>query len=281
MNMGLNNLFILGLVLSLLGCSQEQEIDVSPNLFGESVVATIDNQPIYLSVFNRYSTGRLQKPAEDLSDPEREALIDELIGFYLMANVAETDGVTQEQDVAIDMELQRLQMLSRQMATRHLDQNPPTETELQLTYQQNIEQLSGRQYKARHILLETEDEAIEVIAELQEGGDFQELAIEKSTGPSGPSGGDLGWFTATTMVPPFANAVTVMETGSFSATPVQTRFGWHVILLEDINEQQAPGLEAVRADMTNMVEQRKLQEFLDSLRDAAVISISDANSTYT
>ena len=275
--MGLNNLFLLGLVLSLLGCSQEQEIDISPNIFGESVVATIDNQPIYLSVFNRYSTGRLQKPAEDLSDTERDALIDELIGFYLMANVAETDGVTQEQDVAIDMELQRLQMLSRQMAPRHLDQNPPTETELQLIYQQNIEQLSGRQYKARHVLLETEDDAIEVITELQAGGDFKELAIEKSTGPSGPSGGDLGWFTATTMVPPFANAVTTMEIWTFSATPVQTRFGWHVILLEDINEQQAPGLEAVRADMTNMVEQQKLQEFLDLLRDAAVISISDTN----
>ena len=126
-------------------------------------------------------------------------------------------------------------------------------------------------------MLETEDDAIEVITELQAGGDFQELAIEKSTGPSGPSGGDLGWFTATTMVPPFANAVTSMEIGTFSATPVQTRFGWHVILLEDINEQQAPGLEAVRADMTNMVEQQKLQEFLDLLRDAAVISISDTN----
>ena len=277
MNIGLKNLLLLGLALSLLGCSQEQEIIVSSNLFGENVVATVDDQSIYLSVFNRYSTGRLQKPAEDLSDPERAALIDELIGFYLMANVAETEGVTQEQDVAIDMELQRLQLLSRQMATRHLDQNPPTETELQLTYQQNIDQLSGRQYKARHILLDTENEAIEVIAELQTGGDFQALAIEKSTGPSGPSGGDLGWFTATTMVPPFANAVTAMETGTFSETPVQTRFGWHVILLEDINEQQAPGLEAVRAEMTNMVEQQKLQEFLDSLRDAAVISISDAN----
>lgn len=277
MNIGLKNLLLLGLALSLLGCSQEQEIIVSSNLFGENVVATVDDQSIYLSVFNRYSTGRLQKPAEDLSDPERAALIDELIGFYLMANVAETEGVTQEQDVAIDMELQRLQLLSRQMATRHLDQNPPTETELQLTYQQNIDQLSGRQYKARHILLDTENEAIEVIAELQTGGDFQALAIEKSTGPSGPSGGDLGWFTATTMVPPFATAVTAMETGTFSETPVQTRFGWHVILLEDINEQQAPGLEAVRAEMTNMVEQQKLQEFLDSLRDAAVISISDAN----
>ena len=277
MNIGLKNLLLLGLALSLLGCSQEQEIIVSSNLFGENVVATVDDQSIYLSVFNRYSTGRLQKPAEDLSDPERAALIDELIGFYLMANVAETEGVTQEQDVAIDMELQRLQLLSRQMASRHLDQNPPTETELQLTYQQNIDQLSGRQYKARHILLDTENEAIEVIAELQTGGDFQALAIEKSTGPSGPSGGDLGWFTATTMVPPFATAVTAMETGTFSETPVQTRFGWHVILLEDINEQQAPGLEAVRAEMTNMVEQQKLQEFLDSLRGAAVISISDAN----
>ena len=277
MNIRLNNLPVLILVLSFAGCSQEQEAIETPNFFGEDVIATINDQPIYLSVFNRYSTGRLQKPAADLSDPERSALIDEVIGFYLMANVAKTEGVTQEQDVVIDMELQRLQMLSRQMATRHLDQNPPTETELQLTYQQNIERLSGRQYKARHILLDTEDEAVNVITELQAGGDFQQLAMEKSTGPSGPSGGDLGWFTATTMVPPFAAAVTTMDASTFSETPVQTRFGWHVILLEDIDDQQAPGLEAVRADITNLVEQEKIQEFLDSLRDASVIVISSTN----
>ena len=194
-----------------------------------------------------------------------------------MADAAKTEGVTQEQDVVIDIELQTLQMLSRQMASRHLDQNPPTETELQLTYQQNIERLSGRQYKARHILVDAENEAIDVITELQAGGDFQQLAIEQSTGPSGPSGGDLGWFTASNMVPPFAAAVTAMDAGTFSETPVQTRFGWHVILLEDINDQQAPGLEAVRADITNLVEQENLQEFVDSLRDASVISISDAN----
>jgi len=277
MNIRLNNLPLLALVLSFAGCSSEQAAIEAPNLFGEDVVATINDQPIYLSVFNRYSTGRLQKPAADLSDPERSALIDELIGFYLMANAAKTEGVTQEQDVVIDIELQTLQMLSRQMASRHLDQNPPTETELQLTYQQNIERLSGRQYKARHILVDAENEAIDVITELQAGGDFQQLAIEQSTGPSGPSGGDLGWFTASNMVPPFAAAVTAMDAGTFSETPVQTRFGWHVILLEDINDQQAPGLEAVRADITNLVEQENLQEFVDSLRDASVISISDAN----
>jgi peptidyl-prolyl cis-trans isomerase C len=277
MNIRLNNLPLLALVLSFAGCSSEQAAIEAPNLFGEDVVATINDQPIYLSVFNRYSTGRLQKPAADLSDPERSALIDELIGFYLMADAAKTEGVTQEQDVVIDIELQTLQMLSRQMASRHLDQNPPTETELQLTYQQNIERLSGRQYKARHILVDAENEAIDVITELQAGGDFQQLAIEQSTGPSGPSGGDLGWFTASNMVPPFAAAVTAMDAGTFSETPVQTRFGWHVILLEDINDQQAPGLEAVRADITNLVEQENLQEFVDSLRDASVISISDAN----
>ena len=277
MNIRLNNLPLLALVLSFAGCSSEQAAIEAPNLFWEDVVATINDQPIYLSVFNRYSTGRLQKPAADLSDPERSALIDELIGFYLMADAAKTEGVTQEQDVVIDIELQTLQMLSRQMASRHLDQNPPTETELQLTYQQNIERLSGRQYKARHILVDAENEAIDVITELQAGGDFQQLAIEQSTGPSGPSGGDLGWFTASNMVPPFAAAVTAMDAGTFSETPVQTRFGWHVILLEDINDQQAPGLEAVRADITNLVEQENLQEFVDSLRDASVISISDAN----
>jgi len=277
MNIRLNNLPLLALVLSFAGCSSEQAAIEVPNLFGEDLVATINDQPIYLSVFNRYSTGRLQKPAADLSDPERSALIDELIGFYLMADAAKTEGVTQEQDVVIDIELQTLQMLSRQMASRHLDQNPPTETELQLTYQQNIERLSGRQYKARHILVDAENEAIDVITELQAGGDFQQLAIEQSTGPSGPSGGDLGWFTASNMVPPFAAAVTAMDAGTFSETPVQTRFGWHVILLEDINDQQAPGLEAVRADITNLVEQENLQEFVDSLRDASVISISDAN----
>ena len=277
MNIRLNKLAVLILVLSFVGCSQEQEVIESSNVFGEDVVATINDQPIYLSVFNRYSMARLQKPAADLSDPERSALIDEIIGSYLMANVAQAEGVTQEQNVVIDMELQRLQMLGRQMANRHLDQNPPTETELQLTYEQNIERLSGRQYKARHILLDTEDEAVNVITELQAGGDFQQLAMEKSTGPSGPSGGDLGWFAATTMVPPFADAVTTMDADTFSEIPVQTRFGWHVILLEDIDDQQAPGLEAVRADITNLVQQEKLQAFLDSLRDASVIVISNAD----
>ena len=259
-----------------VGCSQEEQSESqAPNLFGEASVATINGQPIYASLFERYATTRLQKASEDLSDNERTALIEELIQFYLMANAAEDAGISQEQDVAINFELQRLQTLSRLMATRHLEGNPPSETELQIAYEQNIERLSGVQYKARHILLDSEDGAAAVIAELGGGADFQELAVARSTGPSGPNGGDLGWFSAETMVPPFAQAVSSMEVGTFSETPVQTRFGWHVILLEDTVDQEPPGLDAVRADITGVVEQRKIEEFLDSLRDTAVVVVED------
>jgi len=276
MNIRSNTFRIVAISLLLVGCSQEEQSESqAPNLFGEGSVATINGQPIYASLFERYATTRLQKGSEDLSDNERSALIEELIQFYLMANAAEDAGVSQEQDVAINFELQRLQTLSRLMATRHLEGSPPSETELQIAYEQNIERLSGVQYKARHILLDSEDGAAAVIEELGGGADFQELAVARSTGPSGPNGGDLGWFSAETMVPPFAQAVSSMEVGTFSETPVQTRFGWHVILLEDTVDQEPPGLDAVRADITGVVEQRKIEDFLDSLRDTADVVVEE------
>jgi peptidyl-prolyl cis-trans isomerase C len=269
-------IFPLIIVFLLLGaCSQGQEVSEAQNPFGEETVATINGEPIYTSIFQRYSNMRLQKNADDLSDDERDGLIEELVQFYLMSNAATNAGIAQEQDVIIELELQRLQMLSRLMATRHLEENLPSEAELQIAYEQNIQRLSGTQYKARHILLDEESEAIEVIEELRGGADFQELATTRSTGPSGPNGGDLGWFSADTMVPPFAQAVSSMEAGTFSEEPVRTRFGWHIILLEDTLDSQPPGLEAVRADITNFVEQRKIEDLLNSLRAESVIDIGD------
>ena len=268
--------FSLIIVSLLLGaCSQEQEVSEVQNPFGEEVIATINDEPIYTSIFQRYSNMRLQKNVDDLSDDERDGLIEELIQFHLMTNAATNAGISQEQNVIIDLELQKLQMLSRLMATRHLEENPPSETELQIAYEQNIQRLSGVQYKARHILLDEESEAIEIIEELRGDADFQELATARSTGPSGPNGGDLGWFSADTMVPPFAQAVSSMEIGTFSEEPVRTRFGWHIIFLEDTLDSQPPGLEAVRADMTTFVEQRKIEDLLNSLRDGSIVDIRD------
>ena len=219
----------------------------------------------------------LQKSTEDLSDEERDALFEEMIQFQLLAEAAVDAGLPQELDIAIDLELQRLQTLSRLMATRYLDENPVTSLELQGAYEENLDQLSGVQYKARHILVDQESEAVTIIGELEGGADFAQLAMDRSTGPTGPNGGDLGWFSADTMVEPFANAVLAMEVGTFTQQPVQTRFGWHVILLEETEDRQPPGLEAVRADITSLVEQQKVEAYLNSLREAAEI-ITDGDA---
>ena len=113
------------------------------------------------------------------------------------------------------------------------------------------------QYKARHILVETQASALDLIAQLQDGANFEELAKANSTGPSGPSGGDLGWFSPEQMV---------KQDGEFTTQPVQTQFGWHVILREDSRENQPPPLDSVRDSIKQSVEQLKFQNYLEGLR---------------
>ncbi|WP_455373877.1 peptidylprolyl isomerase [Limibacillus halophilus] len=122
--------------------------------------------------------------------------------------------------------------------------------------------------KARHILLEDEEAAKAVIADLEGGADFVELAKERSTGPSGPNGGDLGYFTKGMMVEEFANAAFELEAGSFTKEPVQTQFGWHVILLEDKRETTPPTLDEVRDQLTQEIQQETVQNMLTELREA-------------
>ena len=262
----------LGLAV-LAACTQKQSVGIDP--LGEESVATIDGLPIQSTLFNYYARARSQKDVELLTDEEYDGLLQELVEFRLLTRAAETQGLSDQEEVAAQLEIYRLQTLSRIMVSNYIDENPASETELQLTYQNNLSELSGPQFKARHILVDEEDEAREIIEELQQGADFQELARTRSTGPSGPNGGDLGWFTPDSMVAPFADATSSMEVGTFTVEPVETRFGWHVILLEDSADQQPPGLDAVRDEMMSLVEQDKIREYVYSLQQSAEISYGE------
>ena len=255
----------------LTACTAENPAP-TPTVDMGNTLATVDGRAITESMLSYYSRTRAQKEAEDLTPEEREGLMNEVIQLVLLGNAAESGALMEDSSFLAELELQRLQTVARRQITAYLDENPITEADLQQAYQENLERLSGMQYKARHILVDAETEAQDIIAELQQGADFQELARTRSTGPSGPNGGDLGWFTADRMVPPFAAAVRSMEVGAFSSSPVQTRFGWHVILLEEKSEGTAPGLDAVRDDVTAIAEQGKVQEYLENLRGSATIS---------
>ncbi len=118
-----------------------------------------------------------------------------------------------------------------------------------------------KEFNASHILVETEDEAKTLVTELEGGADFAELAKEKSTGPSGPNGGELGWFGAGMMVKEFEDVVMGMEVGAVSA-PVQTQFGWHVIRLNETRMKDAPPLADVREELADEVQQQIIEETL-------------------
>ncbi|WP_108483826.1 foldase protein PrsA [Oceaniglobus ichthyenteri] len=126
------------------------------------------------------------------------------------------------------------------------------------------------EYQASHILVETEDEAKALIEELNNGADFAELAKEKSTGPSGPNGGDLGWFGAGMMVPEFETAVQTLKVGEI-APPVQTQFGWHVVILTDTRQKEAPSLDNVRDELINTIRQESVAALIEQITEQADI----------
>ncbi|WP_306418441.1 peptidylprolyl isomerase [Pseudoprimorskyibacter insulae] len=147
-----------------------------------------------------------------------------------------------------------------------------TDEALQAAYDaQYASAAMGTEYNASHILVETEEEAQAIVDELKAGADFAETAKAKSTGPSGPNGGELGWFGPGMMVEPFQAAVETLKPGEVSG-PVQTQFGWHVIILNETRVQEAPSLDSVRAELANGVQQEAVKTYLDNLTGAANIT---------
>ena len=169
-------------------------------------------------------------------------------------------------EIQAQIELATINLVARAFATDFINNMEITESDIQAEYDQQASLSPSLQYKARHILVESQGEAVEIIGELDQGADFATLAQEKSTGPSGPNGGDLGWFSPEQMVAPFSEAVAALEDGSYSESPVQTQFGWHVILREETRDTPPPPLESVRDQVRNAIQQKRFQALLEQIR---------------
>lgn len=171
-----------------------------------------------------------------------------------------------------DRSLRAGEAINRAVETRATDEA------LQALYDERYANAEPQEeYNASHILVETEEEAKDLIAQLEEGADFATLAKEHSTGPSGPNGGQLGWFGQGMMVAPFEEAVVAMEPETISA-PVQTQFGWHVIRLNDRRVAGAPTLDEVRADLTDELNQVAIQDEIEALMEKADVTENDTSA---
>jgi peptidyl-prolyl cis-trans isomerase C len=252
-----------------IGCSEpptsqpEQPTDLGPGR-----VALVNDQAIAESVFRLYSLNTLQRSADELTPEQRASMLDDIVDFALLAQAAEQRGLPRERAVAAELELLRIQLLASLMAERYLDDNPATEEEIRAIYNENLPRLAATQYRASHILSDSASASQAVIDRLTAGADFREVAEAESGG-----GGELGWFTLDSTPAPFANAVSSLEIGSFSTEPVETQYGWHVILLEDTRQPEPPSIDSIREELRSAANRQKLEEYLQDLRESARIDM--------
>jgi peptidyl-prolyl cis-trans isomerase C len=197
-----------------------------------------------------------------------DGLLEQLVQQEVLAAVAEADIGLSER---LGLENERRAFLAASFIDK-IGNEPIADADLQAEYDAQFGAVGPvTEYNASHILLETVEDAQAVIAALGEGADFAELAQERSVGPSGPNGGALGWFTAGMMVPTFEEAVFAMSVGEVSA-PVETQFGWHVILLNETREQAPPTLEAVRPELEEGLRRARIEARMQELTAAADIA---------
>lgn len=247
------------------GAEEHGEADAS------TVVATVNGEPITLG---EMIIARAQLPAQYQALPDAvlfDGLLDQLVQQQLLAGaLAEVPD-----RVAIALSVEERSLRAGEVIN-DLYEEALTEEAVQAAYEEQFLNATPTvEYDASHILVETEAEAEELLAELEAGADFATLAQERSTGPSGPNGGALGWFTPDRMVQPFSRAVVAMEVGDV-AGPVQTQFGFHVIKLNDRRNQEAPALDAVRAQIESQIQEEALTARIEALTEAGDIVLPEA-----
>jgi len=227
---------------------------------------TVNGIDIDSSVIDVYIESRTQKPANQLTREERDSLIAEISDVYLLTSQPGVEDLMSDARVQAQLEVQKRGLMAQVVVTDFMIRNQATDEEILSAYAKQIEFAPSSDFKARHILVESQSAAIDIVSQLDSGADFIELAKSSSTGPSGPNGGDLGWFSPNQMVKEFSDAVAELENGSYTKTPVQTQFGWHVILREESRASEPPTLDSVREVIEQRIEQEKLQDYLTELR---------------
>jgi peptidyl-prolyl cis-trans isomerase C len=197
----------------------------------------------------------------------RNAVREELNTRELLVREAKKGGLDKQADVKTQMDLASQTVLVRAFVTEYVKTHPIPEAEMRKEYEAIKAQIGNKEYKISHILVKSEDEAKQVITDLQKGAKFPDLAKARSTDPgSKDKGGDLDWNAPANFVKPFADAVVATPKGKFTATPVQTQFGWHVIEIEDVREAKVPTYEEVKPQLTQRMQPQALDIYFKELR---------------
>ena len=251
-------------------------LSVTPAVYAAESAATVNGKPIKQAWVD-YIMKDAQARGQKSSDGMKNAIINELVGSELAYQEAQKQGIDKMPDYKINEELSQRKLLVNIFLADFMKKNPVTEADTKAAYEQYKKELGDKEYNARHILVKTEAEANDILAQVKKGSDFAKLAKEKSMDPgSKEKGGDLGWFSPAGMVKPFSEAVTTLKKGEVTSSPVQTQFGWHVIKMVDTRATQVPTYEKVKESLERTLQQRKLEKMMLDLKAKAKIEVTGA-----
>lgn len=271
-------LFLTGLVPLLNGC-QSSEVGRPMPITGE-IVATVNGVEIRDTEVNMNTMAR-QQMRQQVSPEES---LKQLVNVELLRQAAVKQGlhkdpkvIEQTSRLAVEVNHHSTNILIQAYIEKLEESNSSNSEALQSAYDDYISTMPSKEYKARHILSATREEAVANIKALKAGKNFAKLAQEKSLDKGSPEG-DLGWAGPDNYVPEFAAALRTIETGKYSQEPVQTQFGWHVILVEDVREAKVPGMDEMRTHLQQVTRAKLVEKNLEDLRNAAAIDIKNGDS---
>ena len=233
--------------------------------------ATVNGQPISQTVYNAFVAEQKAQGAPD--SPElQNAVKEELVRREILAQEAKKKGMDKNPNIQGQIELAKQAVLIRAYLSDYVKANPISEAQLKAEYDVIKNNLGSTEYKSRHVLVEKEEEAKAIIAKLDKGEKFSELAKQSKDPGSKDKGGELGWSSPAAYVKPFGEALTKLKKGEYTKTPVQSDFGFHVIMLEDSRPLTPPPYEQVKPQLQQRASQQQIENLVKELRAKAKVN---------
>ena len=234
-------------------------------------IAVVNGKPVPTSRLTALKQ-QIERSGRPVTDDMLGQIKDEIVAREVFMQEARKRGLDASDDYKNQLELARQTILIRELFADFQKKNPVTDADIQAEYHKFFAANGGKEYHARHILVETEDQAKALIAEIKKGAKFEELAKKHSKDPgSGANGGDLDWAAAGSYVPEFSAAMTQLEKGQMTDAPVKSQFGFHIIRVDDVRQAQLPKLEEVKPQIAQQLQQQKLGKYQEDLRAKAKI----------
>ena len=234
-------------------------------------VAIVNGKPVPKARVDMLAS-QLAKSGRPVTPEISGQIKDEVISREIFMQEAQKRGLDATDDFKAQIELARQTLLIRELFTEYQKANPVTDAEIKAEYDKFAAANGGKEYRARHILVEKEDEAKAILASLKKGGKFEEIAKKQSKDPgSGANGGDLDWANANSYVPEFSGALVKLKKGQLTEIPVKSQFGYHIIRLDDTRDAQLPPLDQVKPQIAQQLAQVKMTKYQDELRAKAKI----------